>query len=135
MRRRVVSLRASAHKPNFRFGAEVADDGNRPEADLHIKKERVLVGNAVLSRLSMMSFMERGKDTAYQSVNALLLRASYDTGRGLVAFSPVLTRFDCYVRQGAAPAYGGNRPKSACHVSAEHDSIAAGTGLVENAWT
>ena len=94
MRRRVVSLRASAHKPNFRFGAEAADDGNRPEADLHIKKERVLVGNAVLSRLSMVSFMERGKDTAYQSVNALLLRASYDTGRGLVAFSPVLTRFD-----------------------------------------
>jgi len=93
------------------------------------------VGNAVLSRLSMMSFMERGKDTAYQSVNALLLRASYDTGRGLVAFSPVLTRFDCYVRQEAAPANDGNRPKSACHVSAEHDSIAAGAGLVENAWS
>ena len=59
MRRRVVSVRANAHKPNFRFGAEAADDGNRPEADLYIKKERVLVGNAVLSRLSMMSFMER----------------------------------------------------------------------------
>ena len=103
MRRRVVSFHDSAHKPNLLFGAEAADDGNRPEADLYIKKERVLVGNAVLSRLSMMSFMERGKDTAYQSVNALLLRASYDPGRGLVAFSPVLTRFDCYVRQGAAP--------------------------------
>lgn len=57
MRRRVVSLRASAHKPNFHFGAEAADDGNRPESDLNTanyEKERVLVGNAVSSRLSML---------------------------------------------------------------------------------
>ena len=57
--------------------------------------------------------MERGKDTVYQSVNALLLRASYDTGRGLEAFNPVLTRFDCYVRQGGNPVNGGNRPEAA----------------------
>ena len=37
MRRRVVSFRDSAHKPNLLFGAEAADDGNRPEADLQLE--------------------------------------------------------------------------------------------------
>ena len=34
----------------------------------------------------------------YVGTSKRLLRASYDTGRGLVAFSPVLTRVDCHVR-------------------------------------
>ena len=36
MRRRVVSFHDSDHKPNLLFGAEAADDGNRPVADVDI---------------------------------------------------------------------------------------------------